>query len=70
MQLKESVDREVNTSIWFHCIKKEEDKADKRKDKVQRAHTHHNPKKHITQMSLLLWYKIVTVHCFVWPPAL
>ena len=40
---------------------------DKRKDKAQRAHTRRNPKRHITRVSLLLWRKMVAVHCFVWP---
>ena len=38
---------------------------DKRKDKVQRAHTCRNPKGHIPLVSLLLWRKMVAVHCFV-----
>ena len=42
---------------------------DKRKDKAQRAYTHRNPKKNILLVSLLLWYKMVAVHCFVWPLA-
>ena len=32
----------INTSMWFHCMKKEEDQPDKRKDKAQKAHTHQN----------------------------
>ena len=40
---------------------------DKRKDKVQRAHTHWNPKRHVPLVSLLLWRKMVAVHCFIWP---
>ena len=46
---------------------KEEDNQpdeDKRKGKVQRVYTRQNPKRHIR---LLLWYKMVAVHCFVWP---
>ena len=34
------------------------------------AHTHHNPKRHMALVSLLLWRKMVAVCCFVWPPAL
>ena len=50
----------------------EEDKQpvvieDKRKDKAQRTHTRWNPKRHIPLVSLLLWRKIVAMHCFVWP---
>ena len=37
---------------------------------MKRAHTRWNPKRHIPLVSLLLWYKMVAVHCFVWPPAL
>ena len=37
------------------------------KDKVQRAHTRRNPKRHIPLVSLLLLHKMVTVHCFIWP---
>ena len=49
----------------------EEDKQpdlieDKRKDKAHRAHTRRNPKRRIPPVSLLLWRKMVTVHCFVW----
>ena len=40
MLLKESVDRGINTSIGFHCMKKDDLNEDKRKDKAQRAHTH------------------------------
>ena len=40
---------------------------DKRKDKEQTAHTRRNPKRHIPLVSLLLWHKMVAVHCFVWP---
>ena len=43
---------------------------DKRKDEVQRAHTHRNPIRHIPLVSLLLWRKMVAVRCFIWPPAL
>ena len=43
---------------------------DKRKDKAQRAHTRQDPKRHIPLVSLLLWRKMVGVHCFVWPLAL
>ena len=39
---------------------------DKRKHKAQRAHTRQNFKKHIPLVSLLLWRKMVAVHCFVW----
>ena len=39
---------------------------DKRKDKAQRAHTRRSSKRHIPLMSLLLWRKMVAVHCFVW----
>ena len=39
---------------------------DKRKDKVQRAHTGWNPKRHIELVSLLLWHKMVAVRWFVW----
>ena len=43
---------------------------DKRKDETWRAHTRWNPKRHIPLVSLLLWLKMVAVHCFVWPLAL
>ena len=53
-------------------MKKDEDNLieDKRKDKVQRAHTRRNPKRHIPLVSLLLWHKMVAMCCFIWPPAL
>ena len=49
MLLKESVDTEINTSIWFRCMKKKVISLteDKRKDKAQRAHTCQNPKMHM-----------------------
>ena len=37
----------------------------KRNDKVQRAHTYWNLKKHI---SVLFRCTMVAVHCFIWPP--
>ena len=40
---------------------------DKRKDKAQRTYTCQNPKRHIPLVSLLLWHKMVTVCCFIWP---
>ena len=51
-------------------LDEEEDKQpieDKRKYKVQRAHTHWNPKRHTPLVSLLLWHKMVAVRCFIWP---
>jgi len=33
--------------------------------KVQRVHTHQNPKMHISPVSLLLWQKMMVMHCFV-----
>jgi len=39
---------------------------DKRNNKAQRPHTHQNPKRHISLMSLLLCHKIVAVRCFIW----
>ena len=38
---------------------------DKRKDKAQRVHTCWNSKRHIPLVSLLLWRKMGTVHCFI-----
>ena len=43
---------------------------DKTKGKAQKANTSWNQKKHIPQVSLLLWHEMVTVCCFVWPLAL
>jgi len=39
---------------------------DKRNNEVQRPGTRRNPKRHISLVSLLLWYKIAAVRCFVW----
>ena len=60
--------RKINASIWFRWMKKKTSNLieDKRKDKVQRAHTRRNPKRHIPLVSLLLWRKMVAVRCFVW----
>ena len=67
--LKESVEKKINALIWFRWMKKKTSSLieDKRKDKVQMAHTHRNPKRHIPLVSLLLLHKMVDVHCFVWP---
>ena len=64
--LKESVIRKINASIWFHCMKKATTSLieDKKKDRAQRAHTHQN----LLLVSLLLWYIMVAIYCFVWPP--
>ena len=43
---------------------------DERRDKAQRTYTGRNPKRHIPLVSLLLWRKMVAVHCFIWPVAL
>ena len=52
--------------IWFHWMKKTSSQIeDKRKDKAQGAYTHWNPKRHIPLVSLLLWCKIVAMHCFI-----
>ena len=51
-----SLDKEDNSLI-----------EDERKGKAQRAYTPRNPKRHIPLVSLLLWRKMVTVYCFVWP---
>ena len=61
--------QKINASIWFCWMKKKTSSLieDKRKDKAQRAHTCQNPKRHIPLASLLLWHKMVAVHCFVWP---
>ena len=69
MLLKESVDMEINASIWFRWMKKKTSSLieDKRKDKAQRAHTRRNPKRHIPLVSLLVLCKMVAVHCFIWP---
>jgi len=32
---------------------------------VHRAYTYQNPKRHIPLVSLLLWHKLVAVHCFI-----
>ena len=68
MLLKESVDMEINASVWFRWMKKKTSSLikDKRKDKAHRAHTCQNPKRHIPPVNLLLWHKMVTVRCFVW----
>ena len=39
---------------------------DKRNGKAQNADIHWNSKRHIPLVSLLLWRKMVAVHCFVW----
>ena len=39
---------------------------DKRNNEAQRPHTHRNPKRHISLVSLLLSCKIVAVRCFIW----
>ena len=41
-----------------------------KKDKAPKARTHQNPKRHMPLVSLLLWHKMVVVHCFIWPLAL
>jgi len=52
----------INASIWlWHNLLKDE-----RKYMMQREHTCRNPKRHISLVSLLLWHKMVVVHCFVW----
>ena len=68
MLLKESVDMEINASIWFRWIKKKTSSLieDKRKDKEHRVYTRWNPIRHIPPVSLMLWRKMVTVCCFVW----
>ena len=67
MLLKESVDMEINALVWFRWMKKKTSSLieDKRKDKVHKAYTCWNPKRHIPPVSLLLWSKMVTVRCFV-----
>ena len=68
MLLKESVDTEINASIWFRWMKKTSSLIeDKGKDKAQWVHTRRNPKRHIPLVSLLLLRKMVAVHCFVCP---
>ena len=63
---EESVDWKINTSIWFHYMKKKKSlMEDKRNNEAQRPHTRRNPKRHISLVSLL-WHKIVAVRCFVW----
>ena len=54
--LKETVDGEINASIWFHCNNKETMSLieDERKDKVQRSQTRQNPKRYIPLVSFLL----------------
>ena len=59
----------INASIWFQCMETSLIE-DKRKDKAQRAQTRQNPKRHIPEVSLLLWHEMVPICCFVWPPAL
>ena len=39
---------------------------DGRNGETQRAHINRNPKRHISQMSLILCRKISTVQCLVW----
>ena len=56
-------------SIWFHSLKKSLMEP-KRSNEVQRPHTYWNPKRlHISQVSLLLWHKIVAIRCFIWAQA-
>ena len=57
--------RGITTWIWFRCMKKSL-MEDKRNKKVQRTHTHQNPKRHFSLVSLLLGRKIAAVQCFVW----
>ena len=60
MLLKESVNRKINTSIWFHCTKKKTVSLieDKKKGKVQMGLEGptfvRTPKRHIPLVSLLL----------------
>ena len=63
--------QKINASVWLRWMKKTSSLIkDKRKDKAQRAYTCLNPKRHIPLVSLLLWHKMVTVRCVVWPLAL
>ena len=63
--------RKVNALIWFCWIKKASSLIeDERKDKAQRTYTRRNPKRHMSLVSLLLWRRMVAVHCFIWPLAL
>ena len=62
MLLKESVDTEINASIWLCWMMMKKTSSlieDKRKDKAQRAHTRRNPKRHTPLVSLLLWRKMM-----------
>jgi len=58
----------INTSIWFHSMKKKKKSLmeDKRNNEAQRPLARWNPKRHIPLVSLSLWREMVAVHPFVW----
>ena len=65
MLLMENLNKEINASVWFCCMKKKISlMEDKRKDKAQIEHTCWNPKRLIPLVSLLLWRKMVVMCCF------
>ena len=65
--LKESVIWKINASIWFRWMKKKTSSLIEDNDKMQRAYTRRNPKRHISLVSLLLWCKVVAMCYFVRP---
>jgi len=55
--LRESDDWKINTSIWFHCMKKKKKSLmeDKRNNEAQKPYTRWNPQKaHLTGKFVVL----------------
>ena len=70
MLLKECVGTEINVSIWFHWINNKTSSSlieDKRKGAEG---LYSLEPRHIPLVSLLLWHKMVSLCCFVWPLSL
>jgi len=63
--LKESVDWKNQHIDVVSLHERRALMEDKRNNEAQRPHTGQNFKRHISLVSLLLWRKMVAVHCFV-----
>ena len=59
----------INDSLWFDWMKDKDQPLQIQGKTRRRGHTLVGTPKGTSTGELLLWYKMVAVHCFVWPHA-